>query len=915
MIRVSVLIYVGGKMSEERTKEEKLTPMMQQYRAIKAEHQDKVLFFRLGDFYEMFMEDAMEVSRLLNLTLTQRAGVPMCGIPFHAAKNYIKRLLDEGKKIAVCEQLELPDSPRQLAKRDVVQVITPATVVDDDLLDSHSNNYLLAISCVADALLVSYADISTGDFYLQKLPLESRYMALRTLFEQIGPREVLVNEDDYFTKEEFAKVADESMAMVTKLPPWFFSVAEGFSLLCAQAGTNTLKSFGISNDEPALAAASALMRYLQDTARTSLGQITSFVLVDDAVSLQIDESSRKNLEILANLHDGSAHFTLFEAVDRTRTAGGARMLKSWLSNPLADRKSIEARHEWIAWLLADRQELARVRKILGVTLDLVRLTSRVAMKRAMPHDLVSIKQTASCFFSLVSEHFEQYATLLDSHLSQQKLEAVVALTDLIGRAVNEQCLGPFVEGEVIVDGFDEELDSLRSLRDHGADVLKEYLSKVRQETGITTLRLSYNKIIGHFLEVSKGQVDKVPASFYRKQTLVNAERFTTDELIECETKILRAASDAEKRERYLYDQVVDRTAESLDDLVALGRFLSEIDCYQGFATVASDSNYVRPEFVDEDVLEIEQGRHPVVERQLQPGGFVCNGISLAGPGTRFCLITGPNMAGKSTYLRQNALIVLLAQAGSYVPAAKARIGLVDKLFCRVGASDNLARGESTFLVEMQEAAYILRTATSHSLVIMDEIGRGTSTQDGMSIAYAVMRKLIALDAKTLFATHYHELTMLDTTGIQLLTLDVAEHRNNIVFLRKIRKGVANSSYGLHVARLAGVPADVVKEASAFQRQHFADYSLAGNDLQLDLFIGGGETSGSSDSPAGHAVDDFSPPGSVSAEVSEVGRLFDLAKDNVLYPLAEFQLEKSTPLQAMLLLGDLQPKASELLQND
>lgn len=899
----------------DQTKEEKLTPMMQQYRSIKVDHQDKVLFFRLGDFYEMFMEDAQEVSRLLNLTLTQRAGVPMCGIPFHAAKNYIRRLLDEGKKIAICEQIELPDSPRQLAKRDVVQVITPATVVDDDFLDSHSNNYLLAVSCTADALLVSYADISTGDFFLQKLPLESRYISLRTVFEQISPREVLVNEDDYFTKEEFAKVADESQAMVTKLPAWFFSITEGFSLLCAQVGTNSLKSFGISDDEPALAAASALMRYLQDTARTSLGQITSFSLIDDATNLHIDESSRKNLEILSSLQDGTTRCTLFEAVDRTRTAGGARMLKSWLSNPLADRAAIEARHDWISWLLSDRQELARVRTILGSTLDLVRLTSRVAMKRAMPHDLVSIKQTASCFFSLVSEHFEQYAVLLDSHLSQQKLEDVVTLTELIDRSINDQCSGPFAEGQVIIDGFDDELDSLRSMRDHGSDLLKQYLAKIKQETGISTLRLSYNKIIGHFLEVSKGQVDKVPASFYRKQTLVNAERFTTDELIECETKILRAASDAEKRERFLYDQVVEQTAKLLDDLVSLGRFLSEVDCYQGFATVAADSNYVRPEFVDGDILQIEQGRHPVVERQLQPGAFVSNGISLDGPGTRFCLITGPNMAGKSTYLRQNALIVLLAQAGSYVPATKARIGLVDKLFCRVGASDNLARGESTFLVEMQEAAYILRTATSHSLVIMDEIGRGTSTQDGMSIAYAVMRNLIDLSSKTLFATHYHELTMLDTTGIQLLTLEVAEHRNTIVFLRKIRKGVANSSYGLHVARLAGVPAEVIKEASVFQKQHFADYSLAGNDLQLDLFIGNGDscrlTESSSDACEAHSAQMASQPGGDP----EAERLLDLAKDSVLYPLVEFQLEKSTPLQAMLLLGELQEKSARLLENN
>lgn len=880
----------------DQAKEEKMTPMMRQYHDIKAEHQDKVLFFRLGDFYEMFMEDAEEVSRLLNLTLTQRAGVPMCGIPFHAAKNYIKRLLDEGKKIAICEQLELPDSPRQLARRDVVQVITPATVVDDDFLDSFSNNYLLAVSCASDGMLVSYADISTGEFCLQHLPSDQRYISLRTLFEQIRPREILVDEDDYFTREDFSQVADESGAMVTKLPAWHFSVSEGFSLLCAQAGTGSLKSFGIADNEPALAPAAALMRYLSNTAMTSLGQIASFTLIDDSVNLKIDESSRKNLEIVSNLQDGSSHFSVFEAVNRTRTAGGARMLKNWLSAPLADRHRIESRLDWVAWFVSDKDELARVRKILGSTLDLVRLTSRVAMKRAMPHDLVSIKQTASSFFALVEEHFDRYGTLLDSHLSSDRLDEIVGLCETIGRAINEQCFGQFVEGQVIVDGYDEELDSLRTLRDHGEDVMKEYLAKVKLETGITTLRLSYNKIIGHFLEVSKGQVDKVPASFYRKQTLVNAERFTTDELIECETRILRAAGDAERRERYLYELLLDRTSGAIDDLVALGRFLSEVDCYQSFAMIASEAGYVRPEFVDADVLEVEQGRHPVVERQLPPGSFVANGLSLTDSGSRFCLITGPNMAGKSTYLRQNALIVLLAQCGSYVPAAKVRMGIVDKLFCRVGASDNLARGESTFLVEMQEAAYILRTATAKSLVIMDEIGRGTSTQDGMSIAYAVMRKLIELDSKTLFATHYHELTMLDTTGVQLLTLEVSEHRNNIVFLRKIRTGVANSSYGLHVARMAGIPSDVIHAASAFQKQHFADYSLAGDDLQLDLFLGGSSIS----EPLAH--DDGNFPSDAR---------YDRVEEKILQPLELFPLEKSTPIQAMLLLGQLQGELAAL----
>ncbi|AEC01818.1 DNA mismatch repair protein MutS [Parasphaerochaeta coccoides] len=875
----------------------KNTPMMQQYLDIKARHVDMILFFRLGDFYEMFMDDAREVSRLLNLTLTQRAGVPMCGIPYHAARNYIKRLLDEGKKIAICEQVEMTSDVKSLARREVVQIITPATVVDDDYLDALSSSYIVCLASVhAGSMPVAVTDISSGEFLLDVLE-EDHLPRIRSLIAQYRPKEILVDEDEYFSHSNFAALVDEGQAMVTKLPHGYFSVHDGFTLLCGHLGLANLKAFGIPGDHPSLAAGGAAMRYLMDTARSSLTQITAFRLVTSGGLMQMDEATRRNLEIVVNSQDGTQKFSLFDAVDHTRTAGGTRLLKSWLSAPITDMTELDRRHGWIASFCDDVEELKRVRNELGTVLDAVRLSSRVAMNKAVPHDLVSIKQTISTFFRIVSEKHELYQMLLSYHVSDENLESLLTLMMTIGQAINEDSKGPFEEGAVIKDGYDAVLDELRGFRDHGTDILEEYLAKVKGETGITTLRLSYNKIIGHYLEVSKGQVDKVPANFYRKQTLVNAERYTTDELIACETRILRAVSDAEKRERHVYEAVMEDTRRNMEKILAVGKFLSELDVYQSHATLARERSYIRPEFVMTDVLHITEGRHPVVEKTLRAGTFVSNNLDMEENSGRFCLITGPNMAGKSTYLRQNALIVLLAQSGSFVPATSVRMGLVDRLYCRVGASDNLARGESTFLVEMQEAAHIIRTATPNSLVIMDEIGRGTSTQDGMSIACAIMRRLQEMRTKTLFATHYHELTMLDTSQIQLLTLEVAQKARKIIFMRKVIPGVANSSYGLHVAALAGLPVDVVRNAADFQKKHFADYNMSAPE-QLDLFImDDRQRSGYNDTAVlGGADDDESLP------IREI-----------MEELEDFSIDDSTPREALDFVASLKERLRRLKQ--
>jgi len=857
--------------------EEKLTPMMVQYRQIKEQNPDSVLFFRLGDFYEMFEEDAIEVSRILNLTLTKRNNQKMCGIPYHAAKTYIKRLLDAGKKIAICEQTELPEGGKQLAKREVVQVVTPATVVEDDFLQSDRDSYVLSISFQKQGISVSYADITSGTFLLRFVAKDDRYMHLLSVLEQVSPREILVNEDDYFLYQDFQMLIDSYPCMVTKLPPWRFRIKDAYPLLCDHVGATSLKAFGIEEQDVRLSSAGALLWYLKETAKTSLKQIESYQLVSEEHLLRIDEASRKSLELLVNLHDGSEKYSLFSSIDANLTSMGKRKLKHWIANALTDVDQILNRQRWVTLLYEDRDELGRVRSHLKQVLDIQRLTSRIAMGRHMSKDLVGIAQTIAAFFTLFDVRYQQ---LLPAQLDQEALQALVSLAQKINDALNSDWQGAFEEGKVIRTGYDAELDELRSIKGGGTQLLDAYLDQVRQETGISTLKLSQNKILGHYLEVSKAQSDKVPSTFYRKQTLVNAERFTSDTLLEYEQKILKSAFEAEKRERAVYESIVDETKSLQAELLCISTFLSDLDCLQGLASVAITHQYTKPEFTDEDILYIEDARHPVVEQHMEVGEFVANGLTIGSNGKRFCLITGPNMAGKSTYLRQTALIVLLAQIGSYVPARSARLGIVDRLYCRVGSSDNLARGESTFLVEMQEAAHILRTASRHSLVIIDELGRGTSTQDGMSIAYAVMQQLLKIGSKTLFATHYHELARIDTSDLQLLTLQVTEMGSEIHFLRKVMEGIANSSYGLNVAKMAGVGRDVLKQARIFQKQHFADYDL--QNLQPDLFSAAEDESGA------------------YLHVSE-------QEEEVLDLLQSFSLDQSSPVEALLFLKKLQEK--------
>ncbi len=857
-------------------------PLMQQYRQMKEQYPDMVLFFRLGDFYEMFDDDAIEVSALLNLTLTHRATSPMCGIPYHAAKNYIKRLLDAGKKIAICEQTELSTSSKSLAKREVVRIVTPATVVDEDLLDDRSFNYIVCIfqySC-------AFCDVSTGDFHLRSIEKDNRIQSIRSILEQISPKEILVCEDEYFLDLAFKAAIDDFHAMVTKLPSWYFAIKNCFKLLCEQADVSSLASYGLSSNDKLLGPAGALLRYIKETSKSSVEHLTNYKVDSESSYVFMDESSRRNLELFANLFDGSSRYSLFDTINRTKTSGGSRLLKNWISFPLRNLEEIEERQKWVTFLFENSSELSRVRASISSSMDLNRLTTRVLLKRAVPHDLVAIKQSIGSFFDLVSQNYDRYSNLFEKNLTNETLSSCASLMKVIHEAINEQCLGQFAEGQVILPGYDAALDEKRALKDHGDVVLKNYLEKVKSETDLTIIKLGYNRILGYFLEVPKGQVNKVPSYFYRKQTLVNGERFTTDELIKYEKEILSASATAEEREKELFNDLLSQVLNLNAPLNAIGHFMSTIDVFQSLATLAVDSSFVLPHMTLDDVLEIKEGRHPVVEKQLGPGKFVANDLDMS---CRFALITGPNMAGKSTFLRQNALIILLSHIGSYVPASYAKIGLVDKIFCRVGAMDNLARGESTFLLEMQETAFILRCCTPKSFVIVDEIGRGTSTQDGMSIAYAVMKDLMKKSPKTLFATHYHELTMIDTTGLRLLTLDVKEENGNVIFLRKVKDGIANSSYGIYVAKMAGIPTSVIKDAKSFQNRHFADYSMG---QQASLFT----IENSSNDVLPSSLDNSV----LSSKTLEI-----------IHELEGLDLDQLTPMQALIMLSSLKEKAQDI----
>ena len=793
------------------SEEENLTPMMIQYRGIKEKYKNEVVFFRLGDFYEMFDEDAIEVSRLLNLTLTHRASRPMCGIPYHAAKIYIARLLRLGKKIVICEQVgEIPKGGKGITERKVVEIITPGTAVEAEYLEGNRANYLAALSITKAKAGFAFIDVTTSSFRATSWPASKMSENFGKELNRAAPRELLLPASLKNNEAIKSVISAYGSISVSYYPDWDFSAELSYKKLTAQFKTANLKAYGLEEDSPEIVPAGFLLDYLEKTTNTVLPHISSIRVYSDSEYLIMDDSSRRNLEVISNIREGGTQFTLLECVDFTKTAMGGRLLRNWLLFPLTNLRQIEDRQTKVASFVENRNLLEKLKTDLGSILDVERLAGRVAMERAHAKDLQALRASLESW-SRIKEYLGQYDF---SFISD---ENSVTICSLIDKAILEDPATSLTEGGIIKAGWSEELDHWRGLHDNFNQILSEYEAEEREKTGISTLRVKYTNAAGYFIEVSKGKLGAVPAHFIMRRALVNGDRYTTERLQQLEAELNESSTKILELERDLFVEIRSSLAKYIPYLLQVADEIANTDAAASFAQAAIEHNWVRPEIEESTHFEIKDGRHPVVENHLPTGEFVPNDALLSAGDESipsFALITGPNMAGKSTYLRQNALIALLAQTGSFVPASRARLGIVDRIFCRVGASDNLAKGESTFLVEMTETANILHAATKKSLVIMDEVGRGTSTEDGLAIARAVSEYLLdTIGCKTFFATHYHELSRMEHPSLKMLCMDVLEQNGSVVFLRKVKEGVTGNSYGIHVAKLAGIPQAVIDRAN------------------------------------------------------------------------------------------------------
>ena len=791
--------------------EENLTPMMIQYRGIKEKYKNEVVFFRLGDFYEMFDEDAVEVSRLLNLTLTHRASRPMCGIPYHAAKIYIARLLRLGKKIVICEQVgEIPKGGKGITERKVVEIITPGTAVEAEYLEGNRANYLAALSITKAKAGFAFIDVTTSSFRATSWPASKMAENFGKELNRAAPRELLLPASLKNNEAIKSVISAYGSISVSYYPDWDFSAELSYKKLTAQFKTANLKAYGLEEDSPEIVPAGFLLDYLEKTTNTVLPHISSIRVYSDSEYLIMDDSSRRNLEVISNMREGGTQFTLLECVDFTKTAMGGRLLRNWLLFPLTNLRQIEDRQTKVASFVENRNLLEKLKTDLGSILDVERLAGRIAMERAHAKDLQALRASLESW-SRIKEYLGQYDF---SFISD---ENSVTICSLIDKAILEDPATSLTEGGIIKAGWSEELDHWRGLHDNFNQILSEYEAEEREKTGISTLRVKYTNAAGYFIEVSKGKLGAVPAHFIMRRALVNGDRYTTERLQQLEAELNESSTKILELERDLFVEIRSSLAKYIPYLLQVADEIANTDAAASFAQAAIEHNWVRPEIEESTHFEIKDGRHPVVENHLPTGEFVPNDALLSAEDESipsFALITGPNMAGKSTYLRQNALIALLAQTGSFVPASRARLGIVDRIFCRVGASDNLAKGESTFLVEMTETANILHAATKKSLVIMDEVGRGTSTEDGLAIARAVSEYLLdTIGCKTFFATHYHELSRMEHPSLKMLCMDVLEQNGSVVFLRKVKEGVTGNSYGIHVAKLAGIPQAVIDRAN------------------------------------------------------------------------------------------------------
>jgi DNA mismatch repair protein MutS len=781
------------------------TPMMQQYLRIKAEHTNILLFYRMGDFYELFYDDAQRAAQLLDITLTARgqsAGepIPMAGVPVHSVEQYLARLVRMGESVAICEQIGDPNTSKGPVEREVVRIVTPGTVTDEALLADRQDNLLAALQRHGETYGLATLDLSGGRFLIQEFQGED---ALLGELERLQPAELLAS-DELVLPGDWGDVQ-----RLRRQAPWHFEADSARRQLTQQFGTRDLAGFGCEEMDTALGAAGCLLQYVKDTQRSALPHLRGLSVERREDSVILDAATRRNLE-LERSQSGRPEHTLIGVMDRTVTAMGGRLLRRWIHRPLRDRHTLQGRHQCVAALL-ENQRYADLRQVLRGSADLERILARVALRSARPRDLSGLRDTLARLPELAAQ-----LSRIDDPLVSELARRLGDHDEVLGLLQRAIVTSPPVlvrDGGVIAEGYDTELDELRELSEHGDQYLLDMEERERQRTGIGNLRIRYNRVHGYYIEVSRGQADKVPMDYQRRQTLKGAERFITPELKAHEDKVLSARARSLVREKALYDELLGHILEHLAPLSACGQALAELDVLTNYADRAQALNLTRPRLTDESGIAIVAGRHPVVEQVLE-GPFVPNDAQLA-PDRRMLIITGPNMGGKSTYMRQTALIVLLAYAGSFVPAQQAALGPVDRIFTRIGAADDLASGRSTFMVEMTETANILHNATEHSLVLMDEIGRGTSTYDGLALAWAVALDLAGrIRALTLFATHYFELTQLSEQqeGIANLHLDAVEHGERIVFLHAVKEGPADRSYGLHVAALAGVPEPVLREA-------------------------------------------------------------------------------------------------------